>query len=351
MAVAAARGRQRRPGTRRRRAEQAWRIGLQRSIEAAAVLATALVLVTFALGRLSARFAGDRLWIHLVPFAATILLIGLGAAALLVGWLRLRRWLASRDVRLPPATAGALALVALAWTLHPSYRAGVASLRHAVGGSSEAQRTTLAHQVFAAYRRTNPTAFARMFERARPFEPVVQEAAGAFGVDAEVLMGIAATESSFRPRDSADGGHGLFQITAPPTDALAQAKAELGVTALDVRDHRHNAHVAAATLRLYYDQMRGDPFLALLAYNIGPRNGGLVTVMQQYGARDFVTVQPYLQNLPRDYPVRVLSAALADRLWRADGRLPRYDEGDNARRIQAIGVPGLSADVAVVSAP
>jgi hypothetical protein len=87
--------------------------------------------------------------------------------------------------------------------------------------------------------------------------------------------------------------------------------------------------------------MHGDPFLGLLAYNIGPRNGGLVSIMQQYGARDFVTIQPYLQHLPRDYPIRVLSAALAYRLAKAEGRLPRYEEGSNARRIQRVGIPGL----------
>jgi hypothetical protein len=64
--------------------------------------------------------------------------------------------------------------------------------------------------------------------------------------------------------------------------------------------------------------------------------------MLRYGARDFVTIQPYLQELPRDYPIRVLSAALAYRLWEHDARLPRYEERDNAERIQAVGIPGLS---------
>jgi hypothetical protein len=98
----------------------------------------------------------------------------------------------------------------------------------------------------------------------------------------------------------------------------------------DPLNQRHNAFVAAATLKEYLEQMRGDLFLALLAYNIGPRNGGLVSIMKQYGARDFVTIQPYLQQLPRDYPVRVLSSALAYRLWRREGQLLRYEEGDNA---------------------
>ena len=53
--------------------------------------------------------------------------------------------------------------------------------------------------------------------------------------------------------------------------------------------------------------------------------------MQRYGARDFVTIQPYLQQLPRDYPIRVLSAALAYRLWRIRRRPPRYEDGEQRR--------------------
>jgi soluble lytic murein transglycosylase-like protein len=162
-------------------------------------------------------------------------------------------------------------------------------------------------------------------------------------VDPEVLMGVGAAESAFYPRDSVDGGRGLFQITAPPAAAVTEAERRLRVEHLDPLNQRHNAFVAAATLRGYLDEMNGDVFLALLAYNIGPRNGGLRAIMTQYGARDFVTIQPYLQHLPRDYPIRVLSAALAYRLWRKGGLLPRYEDGDNALRIQNVGIPGLSA--------
>ena len=349
MAGAAVKGRRRRARKRRRRATgPVWQVGLQGMGEAVATLVTALIVVTMALGHVSARFAGDRLWSHLLPFAATVLAIGVAVALLLRGWLAARTWLAARDPRAPVAVASGVALAAVVWTFHPAYRADVTSLRQAVGGSTEAQRTTLAHQVYAAYRRTEPKAWEHMLERSRDVDAVVREAADASGVDAEVLMGIAGAESSFNPRDSADGGRGLFQITAPPAEAVAQAKRQLGVTELDVRDHRHNAHLAAATLRLYYDQMHGEPFLTLLAYNIGPRNGGLATIMHQYGAHDFVTVQPYLQNMPRDYPVRVLAAALAYRLWHDEGRLPRYEDGDNARHVQAVGIPGLSAEEALV---
>src|SRR5439155_97240 len=159
-------------------------------------------------------------------------------------------------------------------------------------------------------------ALTRVLERARVYEPTVHEAAAAFGVDVEVLMGVGAAESAFYPRDSAGGGRGLFQITAPPAEAVAEVRRRLGVAELDPLNQRHNAFAAAATLRRYLDEMRGDLFLGLLAYNIGPRNGGLRAIMEQYGARDFATIQPYLNTLPRDYPIRVLSAALAYRLWR-----------------------------------
>ena len=88
-------------------------------------------------------------------------------------------------------------------------------------------------------------------------------------------------------------------------------------------------------------EMKNDLFLGLLAYNIGPANGGLRFIMQQYGASDFTTIQPYLQTLPRDYPIRVLTYALAFRLWHLEGRLPAYEEGSNALSIQRIGIPGL----------
>jgi hypothetical protein len=37
----------------------------------------------------------------------------------------------------------------------------------------------------------------------------------------------------------------------------------------------------------------------------------------------------------------VLSAALAYRLWCTEGKLPRYEDGDNALHVQGVGIPGL----------
>ncbi len=333
--------RPRRPSRRRSRPGDR-RIWAWYGVEIGALVVVALIGVIVVLGRLAPRLVGAGFWSNLVPFAVTVLVVGVGTTALMRGWLVARRWLALRGPRVPAAIALVAAAAMLTVATRPAFHDDVSSVRRLVGGPAEAHRLTLAHQVFAAYRRTDLKSLTRMLERSRVYEPVVLEAAAAYGVDPEVLMGVASAESSFNPRDSADGGRGLFQITAPPAAAMTDVRTRLGVDSIDLLNQRHNAFVAAATLKLYLAQMRGDPFLGLLAYNIGPRNGGLLSIMEQYGARDFVTVQPYLQNLPRDYPIRVLSAALAYRLWRTEGRLPRYEDGDNAFRIQRTGIPMLT---------
>jgi hypothetical protein len=337
-------------GVKRRRARRRARARRGRTwalhaLEVGALLTAAVIGVIAALGRLADAFAGAGLWGHLLPFAVGVLGVGIVAAGFLALWVRVRTRLARHGAVLPAGLALGVAVVGLWVASGPTFHADLASVRTLVGGRAETERMTLAHQVYAAYRRADLAGLGRVLERARVYEPTVLEAAAAFNVDAEVLMGVGAAESAFYPRDSADGGRGLFQITAPPAEAVADVKRRLRVEHLDALNQRHNAFVAAATLRRYMDEMRGDPFLGLLAYNIGPRNGGLRAIMQQYGARDFVTIQPYLNTLPRDYPIRVLSAALAYRLWRTEGRLPRYEDADNAQHIQAVGIPGLTAAV------
>jgi len=317
------------------------------AVEVAALAGAAFISVVAVLGQLGTRFAGASTWGHVVPFAAAILSLGVATAIVLVAWLWLRRQVQRAHFALPTAPALVLAATAAWFATQPAFQHDVSSVRSLLGGTAEAERGALAHQVYAAYRRTNLTDLQKILERARVFEPTVHEAAAAFDVDPEVLMGIGAAESAFYPRDSRDGGRGLFQITVPPRVAVEVAQRQLAVAALDPLNQRHNAYVAAATLRHYLAEMRGDLFLGLLAYNIGPQNGGLRSIMRQYGARDFVTIQPYLQHLPRDYPIRVLCAALAYRLFRARGGLPPYEVADNAQAIQRIGIPGLDPQVSL----
>jgi len=317
-----------------------WASWLGTVLEIATVLGLLVVLVILVLGEVAPAATEPARATGVLIVALAVLAVGVAAAVVVRWWIAARPWLSRRRLLLPVVLLAAVGGGVLA--TRPAFVENADRLRAWLGGPAESQRQTIAHQVYAAYRRSDLAAVLRILERARVYEPTVHEAAAAFGVDPEVLMGVASAESSFYPRDSGDGGRGLFQITAPPADAVAAARERLRVRKLDPLNQRHNAFVAAATLRRYLADMNGDLFLGLLAYNIGPRNGGLRSIMTQYGATDFVTIQPYLQLLPRDYPIRVLSAALAYRLWRRDGTLPRYEEGSNARRIQRVGVPGLS---------
>lgn len=319
----------------------AWQPALIVSIEVAALTGAALIMIIAALGRTAERFAGTGLMSSLLPFAAMVLGLALATAIGLKGWRLARARLLTLKPYLPAVAACLLAAWAGWFASRDAFYHQLTNFRTLVGGPAEAERTTIAHQVFAAYRRADLYQYQLMWDRARTFIPHIQDAAKVYGIDEDVLVGVGATESSFRPRDSKDGGRGLFQITAPPKSALAEARQHLDTSAVDLRDHRHNTFVAAATLSHYLEEMKGDLFLGLLAYNIGPRNGGLLSIMTQYHARDFVTIQPYLQHLPRDYPVRVLTAALAYRLWRTEGKLPKYEEGNNASHIQKVGIPGL----------
>jgi sorbitol-specific phosphotransferase system component IIC len=314
------------------------------ALEVIGLAITAISAVMILLGYSAGWFSGTRFFTSLLPFAIGVLALIIAAAVLLIGWWKLRRWLQGRAAILPLVLAIGLALVIGWFVMHNHFTQAFGHFRMLVGGKQEASRVTLAHQVYAAYRRYDPALLLKMVNRGQSYNPVIAEAAKVFDIDANLLQGIAATESSFLPRDSQDGGHGLFQITQTPKSVMAQVGKQLEVSKPSLLDPRHNAFVAAATLKYYLTEMRGDLFLGLLAYNIGPANGGLRFIMQQYGATDFVTIQPYLQQLPRDYPIRVLSHALAFRLWQKEGKLPVYEEGDNAMRIQRVGIPGLQAE-------
>lgn len=318
-----------------------WQWALLMAAELGGLIMAGLVATIAVLGQAAEWFAGTGLADSLLPFAGTVLVLALVGSGLIRAWLWARAPLLRRWAILPAALSLAVAAGVGLFAMGDSFKRDLANLRTLVGGTEEAGRSSVAHQVFAAYRRSDLSQLQRIIERAQVYLPDIRRAAEANSVDDEVLVGVGAAESSFLPRDSKDGGRGLFQITAVPKSVVEVAKRQLGTDKPDPLNHTHNAFLAAATLSHYLKEMKGDLFLGLLAYNIGPRNGGLRSIMSQYGARDFFTIQPYLQNLPRDYPIRVLSAALAYRLWRTEGKLPRYEEGSNALHIQGIGIPGL----------
>ncbi|MBM9614555.1 transglycosylase SLT domain-containing protein [Desulfobulbus rhabdoformis] len=311
------------------------------SLELLGLLFSLGMVVVVVLGYATDQFSGIGFFSHLLPFALGVVGLVLIAALLLVGWYRLRSWIRPHFIFLPAALAILLAVTAGGLCLRGDFFFAFSQFRMLVGGREEAARVSLTHQVFAAYRRFDATQEQKIIDRARDYTHPIDDAAVAYSLDPDLLRGLAATESSFLPRDSKDGGKGLFQITRVPEHILVGTANLLQLKKIDVNDHRQNAFLAAATLHYYLQQMNNDLFLGLLAYNIGPKNGGLRFIMQQYGATDFITIQPYLQQLPRAYPIRVLSHALAFRLYQKMQTLPPYEEGLNAVRIQHIGIPGM----------
>jgi hypothetical protein len=313
-------------------------------VEYAGLAITGLLGTMLALGSSASWFSGSSFFANLLPFATGIAAWVIFSAGLFLIWLKARPWLKSKAAPLPAALTLCMA-AALAWfALHDGYTLAFTHFRTLVGGKQQAARVTLAHQVYAAYRRHSQPQLEKLILRAEAYAPSIAQAAKAFAVDEDLLFGIASAETSFNPRSSRDGGQGLFQITAVPKHIMQQASGRLKVTSPDLSNPRDNAFIAAATIKHYLSEMNGDLFLGLLAYNIGPRNGGLRFIMRQYGATDFVTLQPYLQQLPRDYPIRALSYALAFRIWRQHGKLLAYQANNNAATIQLIGIPGLEND-------
>lgn len=302
-----------------------------------AIGVTAVVLL---LGIFGNRYSGTDFLHNLLPFAGGIFLLIVLAAILLTIWHRLRKWLRGRSPLLPAIMVLTLTLVIGIILPRQTFTRAFGYYRTLVGGKEEASRVVLAHQVYAAYRRLDTAQLAKMIDRAGSFSKAIEEAAAVYGIDRDLLKGLAAAESSFLPRKSTDGGHGLFQITQVPAAVSRDVDRFFSADHRKKDDPRYNAFLGAATLRHYLSEMNDDLFLGLLAYNIGPANGGLRFIMQQYGVTDFTTIQPYLLKLPRDYPIRVLAYGLAFRIDRRQGRLLAYEEGDNALTIQAVGIPG-----------
>ena len=310
-------------------------------IEITSLFFVAITSLVILIGYGAYFFSGTSLLYNLLPFAMGTLLVVSLAIGLFLGGRRMRPFLLNLHPYVPSCCAVALALGAILLLSQRDFSIPFDNFRLLVGGKEEARMATLKHQVFAAYRRLDKNTMLHLISRAQIYDHDIEDAALAYNLDPDLLNGLAATESSFLPRESDDGGQGLFQITKIPASVQQEVQETLKTDALATSTHRQNAFLAAATLRYYLKRMSNSLDLGLLAYNIGPANGGLQFIMQQYGATDFITLQPYLQEAPRAYPIRVLANALAFRLYRRDKQLLPYQEGLNAIHIQHIGIPGL----------
>ena len=162
--------------------------------EILALLWVAWVVGVALLGYAASWFTGGEAETHLLPFAGTVLGLALSASLIIRGWLWMRTRLKTRSCWLPAIVAVTLTAMATGFAAQPTFRIQQGHLKTLIGGMHEAERTTLAHQVYAAYRRADLNDIRRILDRALVYWPIVREAADAYQLDPEVLVGVGAAD-------------------------------------------------------------------------------------------------------------------------------------------------------------
>ena len=113
---------------------------------------------------------------------------------------------------------------------------------------------------------------AQLLARAGQYESLIESAAGAAAVEANLLRAVIIVESGFNPRAvSKKGALGLMQLMPATAQRFG---------AFNALDPRQNITAGARYLRFLMDRFGHDVRLALAAYNAGEeavdRNGGQV---------------------------------------------------------------------------
>lgn len=121
-----------------------------------------------------------------------------------------------------------------------------------------------------------------------PFDELIEEAAQRHGVDADLVRAVIKVESNFDPQAvSAAGAKGLMQL-------MDSTAATLGVR--NSFDVAQNIEGGVSYLAQQLQRFRGDPRLALAAYNAGPG------AVQKYGGvPPFTETQTYVQRVLNYY--------------------------------------------------
>lgn len=192
------------------------RDGLLLLLEWSGLLVIGLAALVLLLGHFGNRFSGTDMLGSLLPFAGGVLAFVIAATVLLSGWKWLRGWLKNWSTVLPAAVIVVCTLVFIVCIPRGSFTKAFGYYRTLVGGKEEASRITLAHQVYAAYRRLGTGPVQQMIDRSQPFAADIEAAAKRYTLDPDLLKGLAAAESSYLPRQSEDGGQGSSRLPGRP---------------------------------------------------------------------------------------------------------------------------------------
>jgi soluble lytic murein transglycosylase-like protein len=118
------------------------------------------------------------------------------------------------------------------------------------------------------------------------YDDLIEEAAQAHGLDADLIHAVIQTESEFNPlAESPAGAQGLMQL-------MPVLQEELGVT--DPFDPRQNIMAGSQHLRRLLDRHKGDVALALASYNAGPTN-----VARYRGVPPFKETRNYVKKIKK----------------------------------------------------
>jgi len=167
-------------------------------------------------------------------------------------------------------------------------------------------------------------------DRLAKYDVTIKKVATRYGVDSDLIYGIAAIESNGRaykknttePLTSKVGALGLMQIM-PDHKANKPLCRMFGVRELDLSNTTHNLYAGGYIYNNYRGRMKNDTMLGLVAYNWGPNHKVLKS------ATGFDSVQSQIPKNVRSYAISVMAVTLMKKVKDKYGKiLPYTGSGD-----------------------